>query len=97
MFNPELEDEEEEVTVTELPTIEPIPQIASIPIINDIENIWELTKDMTLFESKNYFEKQLILKRLKIHNGNIKNTAKSLGILRTNLYRKFKQLSVSKV
>jgi two-component system nitrogen regulation response regulator NtrX len=64
---------------------------------NEIENILELTKNMTLFESKSYFEKQLILKRLKIHNGNIENTAKSLGIQRTNLYRKFKQLSISKI
>jgi len=62
---------------------------------NESEKIWELTRDMTLFESKNFFEKQLILKRLKLHNGNIENTAKSLGILRTNLYRKFKQLSIS--
>ena len=73
-----------------------VPEDIEFKAENETANIWELTRDMTLVESKNYFEKQLISKRLKIHSGNIEKTAESLGMLRTNLYRKFRQLSISK-
>ena len=40
------------------------------------------------------FERQYILYRLSANRGNLGNTAKDLGIERTNLYRKMKQLGI---
>ena len=40
------------------------------------------------------FERQYILERLSANRGNLGNTAKELGIERTNLYRKMKSLGI---
>ena len=40
------------------------------------------------------FERQYILFRLSANRGNLGNTARDLGIERTNLYRKMKQLGI---
>ena len=40
------------------------------------------------------FERQYILYRLSANRGNLGNTARDLGIERTNLYRKMKQLGI---
>src|SRR5512143_1558640 len=48
-----------------------------------------------LREARSQFERQYILERLSANRGNLGNTAKELGIERTNLYRKMKQLGIA--
>jgi two-component system nitrogen regulation response regulator NtrX len=48
-----------------------------------------------LREARSRFERQYILERLSANRGNLGNTAKELGIERTNLYRKMKQLGIA--
>ena len=48
----------------------------------------------TLREARNRFEREYIGAVLQQHHGRIGQAAKSLGIQRTNLYRKIRQLSV---
>jgi two-component system nitrogen regulation response regulator NtrX len=45
--------------------------------------------------ARSRFERQYILERLSANRGNLGQTAKELGIERTNLYRKMKQLGIS--
>jgi two-component system, NtrC family, nitrogen regulation response regulator NtrX len=45
--------------------------------------------------ARSRFERQYILERLSANRGNLGQTAKELGIERTNLYRKMKQLEIS--
>jgi two-component system nitrogen regulation response regulator NtrX len=45
--------------------------------------------------ARSRFERQYILERLSANRGNLGNTAKELGIERTNLYRKMKQLGIA--
>ena len=45
--------------------------------------------------ARSRFERQYILERLSANRGNLGNTARDLGIERTNLYRKMKQLGVT--
>jgi two-component system nitrogen regulation response regulator NtrX len=47
-----------------------------------------------LKEARSRFERQYILERLTANRGNLGNTARDLGIERTNLYRKMKQLGI---
>ena len=49
-----------------------------------------------LREARARFERQYILDRLSANRGNLGNTARDLGIERTNLYRKMRQLGISK-
>ena len=44
--------------------------------------------------ARSRFERQYILERLVANRGNLGNTARDLGIERTNLYRKMKQLGI---
>jgi two-component system nitrogen regulation response regulator NtrX len=44
--------------------------------------------------ARSRFERQYILERLSANRGNLGSTAKELGIERTNLYRKMKQLGI---
>jgi two-component system nitrogen regulation response regulator NtrX len=44
--------------------------------------------------ARSRFERQYILERLSANRGNLGQTAKELGIERTNLYRKMKQLGI---
>ena len=44
--------------------------------------------------ARSRFERQYILERLSANKGNLGSTAKELGIERTNLYRKMKQLGI---
>jgi two-component system nitrogen regulation response regulator NtrX len=48
-----------------------------------------------LREARSQFERQYILERLSANRGNLGNTARELGIERTNLYRKMKQLGIA--
>jgi two-component system nitrogen regulation response regulator NtrX len=45
--------------------------------------------------ARSRFERQYILERLSANRGNLGQTARELGIERTNLYRKMKQLGIS--
>jgi two-component system nitrogen regulation response regulator NtrX len=45
--------------------------------------------------ARSRFERQYILERLSANRGNLGNTARDLGIERTNLYRKMKQLGIT--
>ena len=47
-----------------------------------------------LKEARSRFERQYILERLSANRGNLGHTARDLGIERTNLYRKMKQLGI---
>jgi two-component system nitrogen regulation response regulator NtrX len=47
-----------------------------------------------LKDARSRFERQYILERLTANRGNLGDTARDLGIERTNLYRKMKQLGI---
>ena len=49
---------------------------------------------LPLRQARARFERQYILERLSANRGNLGNTARELGIERTNLYRKMKQLGI---
>jgi two-component system nitrogen regulation response regulator NtrX len=48
-----------------------------------------------LREARSRFERQYIVTRLHANRGNLGDTARELGIERTNLYRKMKQLGIT--
>jgi DNA-binding NtrC family response regulator len=48
-----------------------------------------------LREARARFERDYILERLAANRGNLNQTARDLGIERTNLYRKMRQLGVA--
>jgi two-component system, NtrC family, nitrogen regulation response regulator NtrX len=50
---------------------------------------------MPLREARSRFERQYIVTRLHANRGNLGDTARELGIERTNLYRKMKQLGIT--
>jgi two-component system nitrogen regulation response regulator NtrX len=49
---------------------------------------------LPLRQARSRFERQYILERLAANRGNLGKTARELGIERTNLYRKMKQLGI---
>jgi two-component system nitrogen regulation response regulator NtrX len=55
----------------------------------------EMTGAVPLREARARFERQYIAARLLANRGNLGETARELGIERTNLYRKMKQLGLS--
>jgi two-component system nitrogen regulation response regulator NtrX len=55
----------------------------------------EPTGPLTLRLARSRFERQYIVERLAANRGNLGQTARDLGIERTNLYRKMKQLGIS--
>ena len=50
---------------------------------------------LTLREARLRFERDYIVERLSAHQGNLGRTAQDLGIDRTNLYRKLRQLGIT--
>jgi two-component system nitrogen regulation response regulator NtrX len=54
----------------------------------------EASGAVPLREARARFERQYILSRLHANEGNLGDTARELGIERTNLYRKMKQLGI---
>jgi DNA-binding NtrC family response regulator len=50
----------------------------------------------SLREAKARFERECITAMLRRHHGRVGDAAKALGIQRTNLYRKVRQLNVSR-
>ncbi len=57
--------------------------------------IWEFVKERPLNESKEWFEKELILKRLRYFNNDLEETAESLGVVKNNLYRKLRSFDIN--
>ena len=49
---------------------------------------------LTLREARTRFERDYILERLTANGGQLGRTARDLGIERTNLYRKMRQLGI---
>lgn len=64
--------------------------------INRDNNIWDITKDMSLAEGKKYFEKEFISRRLRKLLNNVEDTADSLGLIKNNLYRKLNTYDIEK-
>jgi len=60
----------------------------TLPLQNEGE------KTPSLHDAKEKFEREFILQKLMEHKGSVSRTAQSLGIERTNLYRKMKQLGI---
>ena len=54
----------------------------------------EASEAVPLREARSRFERQYIVTRLHANRGNLGDTARELGIERTNLYRKMKQLGI---
>jgi two-component system nitrogen regulation response regulator NtrX len=56
----------------------------------------QAAEPLPLREARARFERQYILDRLSANRGHLGETARELGIERTNLYRKMRQLGISK-
>jgi len=63
------------------------------PKIN-IENKNSSSTDLTLKEARDNFEKEYLVKQLKKNDGNVSNTAKSVGMDRAALQRKLSSLNI---
>ncbi len=57
-------------------------------------DIWSQTHGETLREARQRFERELIVRRMREAGGDVERAAGSLGLLRTNLYRKMRSLGV---
>jgi len=54
-------------------------------------------KRLTLYEARDRFERDLILRTLAEQQGNMSRTAETLGVERSNLYRKMKAFGIAPV
>jgi two-component system nitrogen regulation response regulator NtrX len=63
------------------------------PKIN-IEKKNSSSTDLTLREARDNFEKEYLMKQLKKNDGNVSNTAKSVGMDRAALQRKLSSLNI---
>ena len=54
----------------------------------------ETGEDSTLQNAREKFERGFILEKLAEQKGNVSRTARTLGIERSNLYRKMRQLGI---
>ena len=59
------------------------------------QNVFEPSVDMRLGEATNGFQQNFIRKAIKRVKGNMSEAAKLLGLHRSNLYRKMRQLGMS--
>lgn len=57
-------------------------------------DIWSQSRGETLREARNRFERELIARRLREAGGDVERAAGSLGLLRSNLYRKMRSLGM---
>ncbi len=58
-------------------------------------DLWFRTRSMPLAEAVDFFERELILRRLEQYSNDMGKTAESLGMIKNNLYRKIKQCGIS--
>jgi DNA-binding NtrC family response regulator len=56
--------------------------------------IWEKTLKLSLIESKECFERELIERRMNAMGNDVRKVAESLGMIRNNLYRKLNYYSI---
>ena len=59
-----------------------------------VDKIYSLKSDLTLKEARDNFEKEYLIKQLKINDGNVSKTAKSVGMERSALHRKLSLLNI---
>lgn len=58
-------------------------------------DLWFRTRSMPLSDAVEFFQRELILRRLEQSGNDISKTAESLGMIRNNLYRKMRQCGIS--
>jgi two-component system nitrogen regulation response regulator NtrX len=58
------------------------------------ESFWNETDSLPLDDAERWFRKNFLTRRLKSNGNNVRQTAESLGILPTNLYRMLKGLEI---
>lgn len=63
------------------------------PSLNLEENK-SISTDLTLKEARDNFEREYLIKQLKINDGNVSKTAKSVGMERSALHRKLSYLNI---
>ena len=59
-----------------------------------VDNINSSKSDLTLKEARDNFEREYLIKQLKINDGNVSKTAKSVGMERSALHRKLSLLNI---
>ena len=59
-----------------------------------IDKINSSKSDLTLKEARDNFEREYLIKQLKINDGNVSKTAKSVGMERSALHRKLSLLNI---
>ena len=75
----------------------PVIQIEDVLEQTSLDNAAERPSDtLTLKDARARFEREYISRALIRHHGRVGEAARTLGIQRTNLYRKVRQLKVSK-
>jgi two-component system, NtrC family, nitrogen regulation response regulator NtrX len=57
-------------------------------------DIWVKTQNLSISESKEYFERELLVRRMSRANNDVKKAAESLGLIKNNLYRKLRYYSI---
>jgi DNA-binding NtrC family response regulator len=61
----------------------------------DSADIWQKINTMSFSTAKKYMEKEIILKRLALHNNDLRATSESLGLIKNNLYRLLRDYEIS--
>ena len=59
-----------------------------------VDKINSSKSDLTLKEARDNFEREYLIKQLKINNGNVSKTAKTVGMERSALHRKLSLLNI---
>ncbi|MCI5054050.1 MAG: sigma-54 dependent transcriptional regulator [Pelagibacteraceae bacterium] len=59
-----------------------------------VDKINSSKSDLTLKEARDNFEREYLIKQLKINDGNVSKTAKSVGMERSALHRKLSSLNI---
>jgi two-component system nitrogen regulation response regulator NtrX len=58
-------------------------------------DIWFRTRGLTLADARDFFERELIARRLEESGNSVAQAAETLGMIKNNLYRKLKQCGLS--
>ncbi len=64
------------------------------PPLDELDEIFQTP--LPYSEAKHYLERKYLLTQLRLHNGNISETARTLHLIPNNLMRKIKQLGIQK-
>jgi len=79
-----------------VPEDEILPKHLPLVIQQRGEEGYRLSYNQPLRDAKDAFEREYIIKQLERHNWNISHTAEALGIERSNLYKKMRQLKIER-